>query len=245
VLPGLALIQGWRATYLAIAGLGILIVVAAQPMRRELDADRQRGRALSIADVFAPLRTVLRTRSLAELALTGFVYAATQVCLASFLVLYLTKTVRFGIVAAGLALTVANVGGIVGRIVWGGTADRWVPPRVLLGSIGVAAALCAYATASFGSEWPASFIFVVCALFGATAIGWNGVQLAEIARQSPSGRAGTVTGASGFITFAGVVVGPPTFALLVATTGSYRIGFVAFGTASLLCGLRLLAHSRR
>jgi hypothetical protein len=85
----------------------------------------------------------------------------------------------------------------------------------------------------------------VCALFGATAIGWNGVQLAEIARRSPSGRAGTVTGASGFITFAGVVVGPPSFALLAATTGSYRIGFLAFGTASLLCGMRLLARGRR
>ena len=245
LLPGFALVQGWRATYLAIAALGIAIAAIAQTTRRELDADRQRGRPISIAGVFAPLRTVLRTRALAELALTGFVYAATQVCLASFLVIYLTETLGFGIVAAGLALTVANIGGIVGRIIWGGTADRWVPPRVLLGSIGVAAALCAYATALFGGGWPSSFIFVVCALFGATAIGWNGVQLAEIARRSPPGQAGTVTGASGFITFAGVVFGPPTFALLAATTGSYRIGFLAFGSASLLCGLRLLARRRR
>ena len=245
LLPGFALVQGWRATYLAIAALGIVIASIAETTRRELDADRQHGRPISIAGVFAPLRTVLRTRALAELALTGFVYAATQVCLASFLVIYLTETLGFGIVAAGLALTVANIGGIVGRIIWGGTADRWVPPRVLLGSIGVAAALCAYATALFGGGWPSSFIFVVCALFGATAIGWNGVQLAEIARRSPPGQAGTVTGASGFITFAGVVFGPPTFALLAATTGSYRIGFLAFGSASLLCGLRLLARRRR
>jgi MFS family permease len=245
LLPGFALVQGWRATYLGIAALGIVIAAIAETTRRELDADRQHGRPISIAAVFAPLRTVFRTRALAELALTGFVYAATQVCLASFLVIYLTETLHFGIVAAGLALTVANIGGIAGRIIWGGTADRWVPPRVLLGSIGVAAALCAYATALFGGGWPSSFIFVVCALFGATAIGWNGVQLAEIARRSPPGQAGTVTGASGFITFAGVVVGPPTFALLAATTGSYRIGFLAFGSASLLCGLRLLARRRR
>ena len=244
-LPGLALTQGWRSTYLAVAVLGIVIAVAAQATRREFDADRQPGHAISLAGAFAPLRIVIGTRALAELALTGFVYAATQVCLASFLVIYLTETLHFGIVAAGLALTVANIGGIVGRIAWGGTADRWVPPRVLLGSIGVAAALCAYATAGFGDDWPAPFIFVVCALFGATAIGWNGVQLAEIARQSPSGRAGTVTGASGFITFAGVVLGPPTFALLAATTGSYRVGFLVFGSASLVCGARLLARRRR
>jgi len=245
LLPGLALVQGWRATYLAIAALGIILVFAAQPTRSELDADRQPARPILLAGVFAPLQIVLRTPALTELALTGFVYAATQVCLASFLVIYLTETLGFGIVAAGLALTVANIGGIVGRIVWGGTADRFVPPRMLLGLIGVAAALCAYTTALFSGGWPASSVFVVCALFGATAIGWNGVQLAEIARRSPSGQAGTVTGASGFITFAGVVLGPPTFALLAATTGSYRVGFLAFGSASLLCGIRLLAHRRR
>jgi len=245
LLPGLALAQGWRATYLAIAALGIVLAIAAQPTRRELDADRRPGRPISLAGLFAPLQIVFRTPALTELAVTGFVYAATQVCLASFLVIYLTETLGFGIVAAGLALTVANIGGIVGRIVWGGTADRWVPPRMLLGLIGVAAALCAYATAAFGGSWPAPSIFIVCALFGATAIGWNGVQLAEIARRAPAGQAGTVTGASGFITFAGVVLGPPTFALLAATSGSYRVGFLAFGSASLLCGGRLLAGRRR
>ena len=154
LLPGLALAQGWRATYLAIAALGIVIVIAAEPTRARLDDDRQPGRAISLAGVFAPLKIVIGSRALAELAMTGFFYAATQVCLSSFLVIYLTETLHFGIVAAGLALTVANVGGIVGRITWGGTADRWVPPRVLLGSIGVVAASCAFATAAFGAGWP-------------------------------------------------------------------------------------------
>ena len=245
LLPGLALAQGWRATYIAIAALGIGIAVAAQSTRATLDADRQAGRAISFAGVFAPLKIVFGTRALAELALTGFFYAATQVCLSSFLVIYLTETLKFGIVAAGLALTVANVGGIVGRIAWGGTADHWVPPRVMLGLIGVAAALCAYATAAFGAHWPNAIMFAVCAIFGATAIGWNGVQLAEVARHSPAGQAGAVTGASGFVTFAGVVLGPPVFALLAASTGSYRIGFLVFGTASLLCGSRLLLQRKR
>ncbi len=244
-LPGFALAYGWKSAYVVLGLLGVIIAIAAQATRREFDADRQPGRPISLRHVFAPLRLVFGTSALVELALTGFVYAATQVCLASFLVVYLTATLNFGIVAAGLALTVANIGGIVGRIAWGSTADRWVPPRVLLGSIGLAAALCAYATAAFGSGWPPAFIFAVCALFGATAIGWNGVQLAEVARHSPAGQAGTVTGASGFITFAGVVLGPPIFAVLAAATGSYRVGFVVFGTASLACGARLLARARR
>jgi MFS family permease len=88
-------------------------------------------------------------------------------------------------------------------------------------------------------------VFAVCAVFGATAIGWNGVQLAQVARHAPPGQAGTVTGASGFLTFAGVVLGPPTFALLATLIASYRIGFAAFGTLSLACGLWLFTKSKQ
>jgi MFS-type transporter involved in bile tolerance (Atg22 family) len=88
-------------------------------------------------------------------------------------------------------------------------------------------------------------VLAVCACFGATAIGWNGVQLAQVARLAPAGQAGAVTGAAGFITFAGVVVGPPTFALLAGVTGSYRVGFVAFASLALIGGLRLLYTHRK
>ena len=84
----------------------------------------------------------------------------------------------------------------------------------------------------------------MCAFFGATAIGWNGVQLSQVARHAPPGQAGAVTGASGFLTFTGVVLGPPLFAVLAGVTGSYRAGFAAFGTLSILCGLWLLVTRR-
>jgi len=247
VLPGLALGLGWRAAFVIVALVGIAIAAGAEPSRPALDADRQPGAPLSIASALAPLRVVLRSNALVELATAGFVYAAMQVCLLSFLVVYLTETLRFPLVAAGFALTVANIGGIVGRIVWGHVADRWVRPRKMLGTLGIAAGLCAFATATMSESWPAAVVIAICAAFGATAIGWNGVQLAQVARHAPPGQAATVTGASGFVTFAGVVLGPPTFALLATLIGSYRVGFAAFGSLSLFCGLWLLvkASSKR
>ncbi len=244
-LPGIALALGWRATFVGVAALGVAIAILAESTRATLDADRIPSRTLSLDGVVAPLRLVFSTPALIELALSGFIYAATQICLGSFLVVYLTETLRVSLIAAGLALTVTNLGGIVGRIGWGAVADHWLRPRTLLGAIGVASGACAYATAAFGAEWPAGAVLVVCGLFGATAIGWNGVQLAEIARNAPDGRAGTTTAATSFVTFAGVVIGPPTFALLAAVTGSYRIGFGVFGTLSLLYGLWLLSKHRR
>ena len=115
-----------------------------------------------------------------ELAITAFLYAALQVCLVSFIVVYLTESLRFSLVAAGLVLTVANIGGVVGRIMWGGFADFHLAPRELLGWLGVAAGACAFATAGFGASWPMAAILATSAIFGATAIGWNGVMLSEV-----------------------------------------------------------------
>ena len=244
-LPGFALAFGWRATFIVVAAFGIVIAIAAQSTRARLDADRSPAARVSVSGVLAPLRVVFRQRDLAELALTGLVYASMQMCLLSFLVVYLTVEMGYSLVAAGLALTVASIAGVAGRIVWGAIADRFVRPKVLLGGIGVGTGACGFLAAGFSAAWPMVAVLAVCAAFGATAIGWNGVQLAQIARLAPAGRAGAVTGATGFITFAGVVLGPPTFALLAGVTGSYRVGFMAFASLALLCGLRLLYTMRK
>ncbi|MEP7275831.1 MAG: MFS transporter, partial [Betaproteobacteria bacterium] len=115
----------------------------------------------------------------------------------------------------------------------------------VLGTLGIVAGGCSLAMATAQTGWPVAALLGLAGVFGGTAIGWNGVQLAEVARHSPAGAAGAVTGASGFITFSGVVAGPLLFALLAVITGSYRAGFVAFGLMSGLGGLTLLVRARR
>ena len=53
--------------------------------------------------------------------------------------------------------------------------------------------------------------------FGATAVGWNGVFLAEIASLAPRERISDATGGSAFFTFLGVVVTPPLFHLVLVS----------------------------
>jgi len=245
VLPIVALRIGWQAALALIAALGIVIALTAEIARATLDAGRMPAQMPSVARLVEPLKLVLRTPVLAELVAVAFIYAALQVCLTSFLVVYLTESLAFSLVAAGLALTVVNLGGIVGRILWGAVADFHLAPRAVLGWIGVAAGACAWSTAAFGEAWPIAAILATCALFGATAIGWNGVQLAEVARHAPSDQVGAVTGAASFITFGGVVVGPPAFALIAALTGGYRVGFALFGGLSVGCGLWLLVRRKK
>jgi MFS family permease len=86
---------------------------------------------------------------------------------------------------------------------------------------------------------------VVLALFGASAIGWNGVYLAEVAREAPAGQASVATGGTLAITFLGVVLGPPVFGALSGAAGSYRIGFVAVALALVVCLAALLRPLRK
>jgi len=240
LLPVIALNYGWRAAIFATAAVGVVIALVSQSMRAALDVGLTREHRVSLQRLFSPLKVVMDHSALVELTFTGFVYAATQVCLLTFLVVYLNHEVGQTLVSAGLVLAAATVGGIVGRVSWGIVADRWIAPRRMLGTLGIVAGACSVIVATFNPAWPKAAEIAVCALFGMTAIGWNGVQLAEVARHSPRGKAGAITGASGFITFAGVVVGPPIFALLAALTGSYAVGFVATGLVSLGCGVWLL-----
>ncbi len=92
--------------------------------------------------------------------------------------------------------------------------------------------------------WPWVAVTLVCAAFGATAIGWNGVFLAEVAREAPAGKAGEATGGTLFFTYFGVLVGPPLFAAMVESGASYPTAYAVVGMPTLVCGLWLLLHAR-
>jgi MFS family permease len=188
---------------------------------------------LSVGAVVDWLRLVARSPALAELAALSFAYASVQVCVVSFLVVYLHDTLQWSLVEAGLALTATTVGGVVGRIGWGAVADRLLNARRVLTLIGGIASACTFTLACATPEWPIAAVLSLVAVLGGTAIGWNGVHLAELARHAPVGGAGSVTAAAIVITFAGVVAGPPLFAALAALTAGYRSGFVVLSLVSL------------
>ena len=240
LLPAFVLAVGWRAAFAAAALAGAVVVAVSQPVRARLDIERTPRMHFTFAGIFAPLALLRESRALRDLALVSLAYSATQVCLTSFLVVHLTESLHWTLIGAGLALTAATVAGVAGRIGWGYVADRLLAPRTVLALIGLLAGACSAAMALASSAWPMAATVALATLFGSTAIGWNGVQLSEVARLAPPGSAGKVTGASGFVTFAGVVIGPPSFALLSTLTGSYRSGFAAFAVLSVAAAVALL-----
>ena len=241
LLPGLALAFGWRATFVGVAIAGLLVAASAQPIRETLDDDRQPRMPFTFAAISEPLAIVMRTPVLRRLATLSFAYAAVQVSLTSFIVVYLTEILHWTLISAGLVLTLTTFGDAVGRIGWGACADHTRAPGAVLALIGALAAVCALILAFAAPGWSFAVVALVSFVFGATAIGWNGVELAEVARNAPPGKAGAVTGASGVITFSGVVVGPPAFAAIAGTAAGYAGAFVllaALAVAGVVLSLR-------
>jgi MFS family permease len=245
VLPALTLLAGWRFAFFAVAITGVAVIVASEPTRKALDLRRDASEPFSLKAILGPLHTVVRSRRLRELSLVGLAFAAVQTSLTSFLVVYLTDGLQWSLVAAGLALTCATMSAVPGRILWGIAADRWWSANRILAAIGMLACVCGGVMAMATPAWPPWLVLPVAAAYGATAIGWNGVQLSELARRAPPGTAAAVTGASGFLTFGGVVVGPLLFAALAGATGGYRVGFLVSAAISGVAAAVLLRHGSR
>lgn len=239
VVPSLVQWGGWRAAALLVAGACLATLVIAQPLREALDADRDPVRRLAASSLAGPLRYTLSDPALRRLAFCSFFFAALQLCLITFLVTHLTLNVGISLVEAGLMLAAAQAGGVFARVGWGVIADRWGRPIRLLGLLAIAMGVAAVATACFTAQWSATSVALVCAAFGATAIGWNGVYLAQVARLAPQGKAGDATGGSLVFTYAGVLFGPPTFTLLVGVGVSYATAYVMLAVPAVACGLWL------
>ena len=242
MLPALIYSMGWQVAALLCAGICIALALALQPMRTRVDPGSRAAGATSGGGLFEPLRLVLSQPKLREMGLASFTYSGMQMCLGSFLVVFLHDHARFGLSLAGAALSTAMVAGIGGRLLWGVVADNWVKPRLLLGLLGVGMALAAFAMALVTAAWAAAVVFLLSALYGATAVGWNGVYLSEVAHIAPPGRAAAATGASLALTYAGVMVLPSMFWAIVAMSGSYAAAFIATGLLTLWRGCLLLRN---
>lgn len=236
IVPTLVVAFGWRTSALSVGLACIALAAAIQPYRAVVDLAQHVDRPKRPASLLEPLRLVLAHPRLREMAFASCTYSGMQACLSTFLVVYLTQRIGFSVPVAGAVLATAMTAGIIGRISWGVVADNGVRPRALLGILGVTMSVGAFLTATFTGTWPIAAVFAVSFAYGATAIGWNGVYLSEVARIAPPGKAGAATGASLAMTYVGVVALPTLFWLIVILGNSYAAAFAAAGGLTLWRG---------
>jgi predicted MFS family arabinose efflux permease len=245
LLPQLARAYGWQAAIGMTAALMAVVAVPLMVVRRSLDDDRDPAASLGAGGVLSGIRLVLGSRRLRALAIMGWAYASAQFCLFTFLITMLVKDMGWGLVAAGGAATVMQVGGVIGRLAWSLLADVIGRGVAILVAIGLGSATFSVALAFATPGWPVWLLSLLVFGFGFCLVGWNGLWLAEVARAAGPGEVGLATGGVLAFTFFGIVLGPATFATVYRAVGSYAFTYGIFSVYALFGAVILILSLRR
>jgi predicted MFS family arabinose efflux permease len=240
--PAIALALGWQWAVAVVVVMIVVVIALVQPMRAAWDADRDRE-ADANPQKLGGVPLVLSQPALRWISLTGLLFSSVQRCLLTFTVIYLVAERGYSLIEAGVMLSLIQAGGIVGRLAWGWIADRWSSTSVLL-IIAAVTVVDTFALIALQADWPRAAVYAMFFVFGAAALGWNGVLHAETARLSPPGLASVVAGGSTFFVFAGVLIGPSVFALLYPLIGSYSATFGVLALAAAGGGALVLVARR-
>ncbi|MEQ8708182.1 MAG: MFS transporter [Rhodospirillales bacterium] len=234
-------------TALIIAGFSGVLVLLFQPWREQFDTGRNPAAAIGYQEVRESMAMVMSYPNLRLLAAASFGFAIIQLSVGAFMVLYLTEAIGLTVIQAGGVYAVIQACGVVGRIAWGAILVRIGDEKgmAMLAFLALLMAIGSGCAAIMNGGWPMPAIISVCALLGFSAVGWNGIFMAEVANQAPADKTAAATGISIGCTFSGVVVGPVIFGILADLTGSYAVGFSALAILTGIAAIVLYTAYRR
>jgi predicted MFS family arabinose efflux permease len=241
--PWTALRVSWSAPLWIVAASAVALAAASQPHRAGWDAHRDASVKLSGLSV-GGFRSLAQSPALVRLACASFCFAAIQLCLLAFLVVLLVEELGFDLISAGAILAAVQVVGALGRILWGIVADRLRNGLAVLLGLALLMALSSAAVVGLSPAGPKFLIIAVFQVLGISAVGWNGVFLSEIARLSPPRAIGLTTGAAMFVTFMGVVAGPPVFSALQSLLRSYAWSYALLVVLALIAAVLIRAAQK-
>jgi hypothetical protein len=209
----------------ATALIVFMVVIALQPVREHFDRGRDPRQKIAIGDLRTTMHIVLNNYPLRDIAFAAFAFGGLQSVFAGFFILYMIDALGRSEISAGQVFAIASFCAIWARILWGVIGSSILSPRLLLSGIGLVGALSALAILWIDASWSDSAILAVAIFYNISALSWHGILLAETARLAPPDQVGGVTGGVLSFTSIAMMIYPALFGLILATTGSYELGF--------------------
>jgi MFS family permease len=246
-VPLLLTVFGPQGVCFVVAGICLLCAVGLQPMVQVFDREQLATAARQSVERnwTDPIRMVFKSGPLRRLGFVSFVYAATQVCFLTFLVVYLSVERGMTLALAASTLAIGQVSSVIGRPLWGWLADRTGQPAPILGVLGLGMGLSCLLLAWLPAQPDLYTAYAVSLFCGLTAVAWNGVFYAELVRQSDASQLAEITGGVQALTFGGAMVGPVAFGVAVSMLGSYQPAYIGLAVLPALAGLAVLIGGHR
>lgn len=168
-------------------------------------------------------------------AVVGGLLSAGQYVALAYLIPFLHASGE-SIFVAGLVLSLVQVGGTVGRVLFGAISDRRGGERgrvvAWIAVLGCAGLVAVPVSVSLGA--PAAVLDGLAVVLGFGIVGWNALCLTWGAERAEKSAQGTAMGMVGAVIFLGATIWPPLFGTVVAAWHSY---LSAWGMVAVLYAL--------
>jgi MFS family permease len=237
VLLPIAHAFSWEVALFITGCVAWAAAIWMQRFRDRFDDQRIPTKKVSLADIGISFRAATRTPALRKLAFSGFAFSGLQVAFMYYFITYAVTDIQLDPVIAGRVFGAASLVAIAGRIFWGWLAGWHVSPRLLLVILSVAMFVSAATIGMATPEWGVYGLGAAAIAFGATGVSWNGVHLAEVARNAPTGQVPVVMGGVMSCCFLGLITIPALYGAIFVKFGLSGIGFTVIAAPALLCAL--------
>lgn len=227
LMPGAALLFGWRAAVL----LAVVIPVAGLAAGAAL-LPRDAGQRTTRAERRRrPLGSAVRW-----LAVYAFLMGTGVAVMNVYLPLYVHDQLRLSVTTAGAVASVTGIVGVFSRVIWGKVTDRLadVTPALIAIAISSALASLLLVAAQYWAPWLA---WLSAFVFGAATLGWIVVGMIGVVSVIGVRDAGRASGVVLLGFYTGFVSSPILFGALVDWTGRYDLAWALVGATFALAAL--------
>lgn len=237
-LPFLGEKFGWRNAVLFSALIALMVgififIFFKEQNKKDAAEDSSKKAQPNFKDSMLKL---FQNKNLLLVCLFGLVLGFNSSAVPAHYTLYLTQDIDMSRTAAGFAFGLLQIGGIIGRPLWGFLNDKLLNGSRTKGLVIVGLSLTAvmiYYSNFISAFNPSRYtIYLSSLILGFVTLGWMGLYFTAVIELASEKLAGIGTGLSlVFIRF-GVLLSPPIFGLLADLNSSYQLSWLGLSILS-------------
>ncbi|MCM3569296.1 MFS transporter [Neobacillus mesonae] len=227
ILLPLGAAYGWRPVLLGACIILLICVCVSYIAYQDPPSSKKSPSQGGLVSFYKSMFMMVKNKQLMLVSLSAAGLNGSQMCLNTYLVLFVYEKFGISLVLSGILFVISEVSGTIGRIAWGMISDFLFKGNriVILLIITVLTAVSSLTVALLPSA-SFSMLIPIVIIFGFSVSGFNGIWMNLASEMVPPELAGISSGVS--ITFGsmGVMLVPPIFGFMVDRTGSFTFGWL-------------------